>query len=72
MAKAPTMDTYYPSKISLRVLKNKIYCLQFDQHERTNKKILTKAACIAYANDPRNNAAVRDVIINAFEQGVIE
>jgi hypothetical protein len=65
-------DTYYPSKISLKVLKNKIYCLQFDQHGRTTKKILTKAACIAYANDPKNNAAVRDVIIEAFEAGVIE
>ena len=64
-------ETYYPSKITLSVLKNKIYLLKYDQHGRTNKKILTKAACIRYANDLNVNAQIRDVIINAFEEGVV-
>lgn len=66
-----TMNNYYPSKITLTVLKNKIYLLKYDQHGRTHKKILTKAACIKYANDPNVNAAIRDVIIEAFEEGVV-
>ena len=64
-------ETYYPSKISLSVLKNKVYLLQFDQHGRTNKKILTRATCISYANDININAAIRDCIIKAFEEGVV-
>lgn len=67
-----TAETYYPSKISLGVLKNRVYLLQYDQHSRTNKKILTKAACIRFANDPNVNAAIRDCIIKAFEEGVVE
>lgn len=67
-----TNETYYPSNISLTVLKNKIYLLKFDQHGRTNKQILTKSACIRYANDMNIRKEVRDVIINAFEEGVVE
>lgn len=65
-------ETYYPSKISLNVLKNRVYLLQYDQHGRTNKKILTKAACIKFANDPNVNKDIRDCIIAAFEEGVVE
>ena len=64
-------STYYPSDISLSVLKNKIYLLKYDQHGRVHKKILTKAACIRFANDPNVNAANRDCIIKAFEEGVV-
>ena len=64
-------STYYPSDISLSVLKNKIYLLKYDQHGRVHKKILTKAACIRFANDPNVNAAIRDCIIKAFEEGVV-
>lgn len=67
-----TNETYYPSKISLNVLKNRIYLLQYDQHGRTIKKILTKAMCIRYTHDMNVNAAVRDCIIKAFEEGVVE
>lgn len=66
------MSNYYPSDIELKVLKNKIYLLQYNQHSRTHKKILTKAKCIQYANDPNVNASIRDVIIGAFEEGVVE
>lgn len=67
-----TNNTYYPSEISLTVLKNKIYLLKYNQHGRTNKKILTKAACIRFANDINQHASIRDAIIVAFEEGVIE
>lgn len=66
-----TMSNYYPSEITVTVLKNKIYLLKYNQHGRVHKKILTKAACIKFANDPNVNASIRDVIINAFEEGVI-
>lgn len=69
---AVTNETYYPSKISLNVLKNKIYLLQYDQHGRTNKKILTKAMCIRMTHDMNVNKDIRDVIVHAFEEGVIE
>lgn len=69
---AITPGTYYPSNISLKVLKHKIYLLSYDQHERGHKKILTKAACIRMANDMNVNKDIRDAIINAFEEGVIE
>ena len=67
-----TNETYYPSNISLGVLKNRIYRLQYDQHGRTIKKILTKAVCIKFANDPNVNKDIRDCIIHAFEEGVVE
>jgi len=66
------MDSYYPKDISLGVLKNKVYLLKYFQHGRTHKKILTKAACVRFANDPNVNADIRDCIIAAFEEGVIE
>jgi hypothetical protein len=66
------MNNYYPSNITLTVLKNKIYLLKYDQHGRTHKKILTKAACVTRANDPNVSVAIRDCIIEAFEEGVIE
>lgn len=72
MSKPPTMSTYYPSNIQVKVLKNRVYLLSYDQHERSHKKILTKAACIKFANDPNVNKDIRDCIIAAFEEGVIE
>lgn len=63
---------YYPINISLIVLKHRVYLLQYDQHNRTHKKILTKAACIRFANDPNVQKDIRDCIIKAFEEGVVE
>jgi hypothetical protein len=62
---------YYPTKIKLEVLKNRIYLLRYQQFGREHKKILTKAACIKQANDPNVRSEIRDVIINAFEEGAI-
>lgn len=69
---APSMSTYYPSNITVKVLKNRIYLLSYDQHERLHEKILTKAACIRFANDMNTHKDIRAAIIHAFKEGVIE
>lgn len=70
--KPQTKNTYYPTEIELKVLKHKIYLLTYNQHDRNHKKILTKAMCIRLTNDTNVNRDIRDCIINAFEEGVIE
>jgi len=65
------LNNYYPSEVEISVLKNKIYLLQYNQHGRSHKKILTKAMCIRFSNDPNVASQIRDVDINAFEEGVI-
>lgn len=72
MKKQPSISTYYPTEIELKVLKHRIYLLSYNQHERGHKKILTKAACIRFANDMNVNKDIRDCIIRAFEEGVVE
>lgn len=68
----PSMETYYPKDIEVKVLKNKIYLLSYTQHDRLHEKILTKAACIRFANDMNTHKDVRAAIIEAFKEGVIE
>lgn len=69
---AVTASTYYPSKVKFKVLKNKIYKLSWMQHEREHIKLMTKAQCLATANDKNIHADLRAALVTAFEEGVIE
>jgi hypothetical protein len=60
-----------PYDITLKVLKNKVYILEYKQHESEHRKILTKAMAIRMANDFNVRREIRDVIIEAFKEGVI-
>lgn len=69
MAKEP--PKYGPYDITLKVLKNKVYILEYKQHESEQRKILTKATAIRMANDFNVRREISDVIIEAFKEGVI-
>ena len=65
-------NPYGPYDITMKVLKNNVYILEYKQHESEQRKILTKAMCIKMANDFNVRREIRDVIIEAFKEGVIK
>lgn len=69
---AVTASTYYPSKVKFKVLKNRIYKLSWMQHGREHIRLMTKAQCLATANDKNLHADIKAALVAAFEEGIIE
>lgn len=63
---------YRPSEIKFQPLKNKIYHLSWKQFGTERGKLLTKATCLKMANDPNVAKELRDKLVEAFKEGIVE
>ena len=65
-------NTYRPTKVKFQPLKNKIYHLTWQQFNRDHGRLLTKAMCLKMANDKNTAAELRDALVDAFKEGIVE
>lgn len=69
---AKNANEYYPSEIKFTPLKNKIYHLSWMQFGTERCKLMTKAQCLKMANDSNVAKQLRDVLVEAFKEGIVE
>lgn len=53
-------------------LPNKVYLLSWLKNGTERNKLLTKGSALCFVNDTNNDKPLRDVVLAAFKEGMIE